>query len=62
MCWYNFTKAAHACGTLGNVKEGAILSSETRNEEGNYYFFLVVISVSTWDNILSEDLRSGVLY
>ena len=31
-------------------------------ERENYYFFLVVKSVSTWDNILSADLRSGVLY
>ena len=59
---YNFTKAARACGTLGNAREGATLSSETGNGEENYYFFLVVKSVSTWDNILSADLRSGVLY
>ena len=27
---YDFTKAARACGTLGNAREGATLSSETR--------------------------------
>ena len=40
-CWYDFTKAAHACGTLGNMREGATLSSETGNEEENYYFFFL---------------------
>ena len=60
--WYDFTKAMHACSTLGNVREGATLSSETRNGEGNYYFFFVFKSVSTWDNILSADLGYGVLY
>ena len=59
---YDFTKAARTCGTLGNAREGATLSSETGNGEENYYFFLVIQSVSTWDNILSTDLRSGVLY
>ena len=59
---YDFTKAARACGTLGNAREGATLSSETGNGEENYYSFLVIQSVSTWDNIVSADLRSGVLY
>ena len=36
---YDFTKAACACGTLRIAREGATLSSETGNGEGNYYFF-----------------------
>ena len=38
--WYVFAKAVHACGTLGNVREGATLSSETGNGEGKLLLFL----------------------
>ena len=37
---YDFTKAVHTCGTLGNVREGATLSSETRNGEAKSITFL----------------------